>query len=62
VKEHKVWGLEDRYKTTVKKLMLGDILVFYVKQPVGALTGVYIVSSKWYYDEAPSQIFSASSI
>ncbi len=53
VKEYNVWGLEDRYETKVKKLMLGDIFVFYVKQPVGAITGVYIVSSRWYYDEKP---------
>ncbi|MBX5328700.1 MAG: EVE domain-containing protein [Candidatus Bathyarchaeota archaeon] len=53
-------GLEDRYEITVKKLTLGDVFVFYVKQPVGAITGVYIVSSKWYYNEKPvgwSKIF-----
>jgi len=60
VKEHGVWGVEDRYEITMKKLTLGDIFVFYVMKPVGAIAGVYIVSSKCYYDENPlgwSKIF-----
>jgi len=53
VKEHGVWGVDDRYETTMKNLMLGDIFVFHVIRPLIAFTGAYVVSSKWYYDEKP---------
>jgi len=51
VKKNNVWGVEERYETTMKRLELNDIFLFYITNPAKAIAGIYKVASKWYYDE-----------
>lgn len=51
VKKHNVWGVEDRYETTMKRLKLNDLFLFYITNPAKAIAGIYKVTSEWYYDE-----------
>lgn len=53
VKEHRVWGVEDRYEITMRRLTLDDHLVFYVTSPAKAIGGIYKVASTWYHDDKP---------
>lgn len=53
VKEHLVWGVEERYEITMKRLTLDDPLVMYVTSPAKAIAGIYKVASRSYFDEKP---------
>jgi len=53
VKRYEVWGVEDRYKITMKRLTLDDLLIFYITNPAKAIAGIYRVASNFYYDETP---------
>jgi len=53
VRERLVWGVEERYQTTMRRLARDDFLIFYVTNPQKAIAGIYIVASGWYQDNIP---------
>lgn len=53
VKKYAVWGVEDRYEITMKRLTQDDLFVFYVTNPAKAIAGIYKVASQWFFDEKP---------
>lgn len=53
VRSRKIWGVDNRYKLTIRRLKPKvDLLIFYVTD-IMAFMGVYDVVSEPYYDEIP---------
>lgn len=53
VKQHMLWGVEERYQMTMKRLTLDDLFAFYVTNPAKAIAGIFKVASKCFFDETP---------
>jgi predicted RNA-binding protein len=53
VKEKLVWGVEERYQMTMRRLVEDDFLIFYTTNPQKAIAGIYTVASGWYQDNIP---------
>ena len=63
IKERNIWGVEERHLKTLRRVKIGDKLVFYIKQKIGKgevyppmIAGIYEVASEPFMDE--EKIFS----
>lgn len=63
IRKQNIWGVETRYAVTIKRVCVGDRLIFYVKQEIkgsaktpSMIVGIFEVISEPFYDETP--IFS----